>query len=977
MDKQQTDAFKKVIPKFIPTLEKKEKLSNSFITRIKNEIKKELPSPNVSIYKKDMMKFILVHQIEQGVIKNKEDFDDYYSKYEFIIKNLEKFEIDTISDLYFSNEFDFDDNIPSHDYNNVQNYYLKDDPDWFLQIDLKDDPFPSQDGLYLIPKENYETIVLKTQIYNKYIEILEQNPKLILNKSIVIYGDFGCGKTTFFDYLSYHLLLNNIQPIRIILNAKPSLLTLHQDFNESLFNELASYISKYSTDPRGSIEKINQYSILSLFERIKNDREQKGFVIFLDGLHKSQDQKSTALNFLIELQNILEFYRRKEISLTIFIAGSLEWRDKISISKKFSGSIFTLEKMDALNAKQSYEMLKRRFAVFSKVEGRDFIKFNEIEQLVTSIEKTLATDVNYRILIKSFLQNGFIFKDRIKIKPFIEEDVLNNIYEAIKNDKILYNNLIQVKKEFQNEKPTFLNILKIISTAFDNGYFFEEHPYYQKFSQCFNYLQKLNIIVKSDKYKKNNIKPYALNPIIYKTFIEIKNRVGFSPTHYLELLFTEEPKPISNEAVYVNILKTIKRFKENNPEIEEEIENLINLTQNDYFALINKIETTPSFHISDDTVKEMNRIIEKLLIFLYDISEEPFPFNTQTMLFKTFKYSWLDNRVLTQYFNWIDKWNPNIFDKKSSKQFLKLFIDTFEALIFKIGKHILYNKILIIGSKNLNNNEKISLNSARALFSENFFKDSINACHNLIETTIRDFIYNVLLLKYGSNWENLLPKYTQEYIKNIKQKEINQYGRLLSSSGNSLYYITRSAYSTIINTNYLWKNTFSVLFGNGYRSFIKETLENLANLGHLDKHNRDDKQIGKISVLVEQSLSKTKDIIEKINESYVNLLNLNTMIIEDIEIIPRFHIQEKTDKLQPISCSDTKCEHILESITKMNSKSEDIFEKFVKLSDIRQIQETFSIPYREFIALIIKLIQANQIQIEDHYGSNIIFKVLK
>ena len=168
-----------------------------------------------------------------------------------------------------------------------------------------------------------------------------------------------------------------------------------------------------------------------------------------------------------------------------------------------------------------------------------------------------------------------------------------------------------------------------------------------------------------------------------------------------------------------------------------------------------------------------------------------------------------------------------------------------------------------------------------------------------------------------------------------------------------------------------------MLFGNAYRSFIKETLENIANLGHLDKHNRDDKQIGKVSILVEQSLSKTKEIIEKINKSYVNLLNLNTMIIEDTEIIPWFHSQEKIDKLQPISYNDTKCEQILESITKMNSNSEDIFEKFVKLSDISQIQETFSIPYREFIASIIKLIQTNQIQVEDHYGSNIIFKVLE
>ncbi len=977
MDKQQKEAFRKLIPKFIPTMEKKEKLSNSFISRIKIEIKKELPNPNVSIYKKDIMKFVLIHQIEQGTIKSKEEFDNYCSKYGFINNNLEKFEIDTISDSYFSSEFDFDENIPFYDHEYVQIYYLKDDPDWFLQIDLKDDPFPSQDGLYLIPKENYETIVLKTQIYNKYIEILEQNIKWILNKSIVIYGDFGCGKTTFFDYLSYHLLLNDIQPIRIIINAKPSLPSLHQDFNESLFNELASYISKISTDPRGSIEKINQYSILSLFERIKSEREQKGFVIFLDGLHKSQDQKSTALNFLIELQNILEFYRRKEISLTIFIAGSLEWRDKIDNSKKFSGSIFTLEKMDALNTKQAYEMLKRRFSVFSEIEGRKFIKYNEIEVLVTSIERTLATDVNYRILIKYFLQNGFIFKNRIKIKPFIEEDVLNNIYDAIKNNKIMYNNLIQIKKEFQNEKPKLLKILKTVSTTYDMGYFFEDHPFYHSYSQCFNYLQKLNIIIKSEKYKKNDIKPYSLNPDIYKTLKEIENKVKFRPTHYFELLFTEEPKPVSNVAEWVDILNTIKRFRENNPEIEEQIEELISLTKKDYFALINKVETTPNFHISEDEVEEMNKIIEKLLIFLYDLSEEPLPVNSQTILFIIFKYTWLDNRVLTQFFNWTERWNPNVNDKKNNTQFLKVFIDTFESLIYKIGKHIVYNNILIIGSKDLNNNEKIALNSARAFYSEKFFKNSIEKCHDLIETTLREFIYNILLIKYGNSWEEYLPKQTQDYIRKIKQIEVSQYGNLLSNSGNSLYYLSRSAYSTIIDNNYLWKNCFSTLFGKAYRSFFKETLGNLAKLGHLVKHNRDDKEIGKIAILVEQNLSKTKEIVEMINKSYINMLNLDALIIKDSELIPRFHTQEKFDKLCPISFTDVECEAILKIINKINGNTENLFEKFIKISDINQIRETFSISYCKFIASIIKLIQNNLIQIEDHYGSNVIFKVLK
>lgn len=973
MKKHQEDAFKKVIPNYITAFEKKEKLSNSFINKIKKEIKKELPNPKVSIYKKDIAKFILIHQIEQGAITNKEEFNKFYLKIGFITNNLEKLELDTISDSYFSNQDDIEDDLSFYNQDNLQNYYLNDDPNWFLQIGLKNNPFPSQDGLYLISKKKYEEVVLKTQIYNKYIEALEQDPDWILNKSIVIYGDFGCGKTTLFDYLDYKLLLKNIQPIRIILNARPSLSSLHQKFNEALFYELASYISKYSVDPRGNIENINNYSILSLFERIQKDREQIGFVIFLDGLHKSQDQKSTALNFLIELQNILEFYRRKGILLTIFIAGSLEWRDKIKNNNKFSGSIFTLEKMDPLNVSQAYEMLKRRFTVFSETEGGNIIKYNEIELLVTTIERTLATDINFRILIKYFLQNGFIFKNRIKIKPFIEEDVLNNIYEVIKSDKFLYNNLIQLKNEFQNEKIKVSNILKVISTTYDMGYFFEDHRFFQKYSQFFKYLQKKNILNKSEKYKKNKKKPFALNPGIYKIFKNIENKVKFRPTHYLELLFYKERQPVKIEAEYIKILDTIKRFRENNPEIEGQIEKLINLTQHDYFKLINKVETTNNFQISDEIVEDMKNIVEKLLLFLYYLSAEPLKTTSQTQLFRIFKYTWLDNQVLTQFFNWIEDWNPYINDKNVNTQFLKLFIDTYESLIFKIGKHILYNKILIIGSKELNNHEKIALNSARALFSEKKYKKSVEKCHDLIESTLREFIYNVLFLKYGSNWEEVLPKQTNDYIINIKRKEKKQYGSLLSKSTNSLYYLSRSAYSIIIDDDYLWENCFSILFGNAYRSFIKETLENLAKLGHLDKHNREEDEFGKISLLIQQNLLKSKEIIEKINLSYQNLLSLEGMIIKDTEIIPIFHPQEKIDKLIPIPVSDINCEQVLEVLKKINI-NRNINERSIQFSDVNFIQDTFSMSYRTFFSSILYLIQNKRIMIDDYYGSNLIFE---
>ncbi len=366
--------------------------------------------------------------------------------------------------------------------------------------------------------------------------------------------------------------------------------------------------------------------------------------------------------------------------------------------------------------------------------------------------------------------------------------------------------------------------------------------------------------------------------------------------------------------------------------------------------------------------------MEVLLRFLYELSDEPFPVNTQTQIFNVFKYTWLDNQVLTQFFNWTEGWNPNVNEKITNTQFLKLFIDTYESMIYKIGKHILYNKVLIIGSKDLNNEEKIVLNSARAFFSGNQFKKTIEVCHDLVEKTLREFIYNILFLKYGSNWESMLPKHIFGFINKIKRKEKKQYGDILSHSSNSLYYLSRSAYSIIIDDDYLWTNCFSMLFGNAYRSFIKETLENLANLGHLDKHNRDEEEIGKISAIIQQNLSKSKEVIEKINKAYLNLIKLTSISIKGFKIIPRLNSQEKIDKIEPISVKDIKLDLLIDSLTKKNENYENLFKKLFQISNITQVQDIYSIPYRKFIGSLIYLLHNKTIQIEDHYGSCILFK---
>jgi len=973
MDSSLEKALNEVIPKILPFFENQEKIDSLFMYKIKKQIRTLLPESEISIFKNDIAKFLLIFLIRHHAAQNSENLDPILLKYPFIRQNLDSTEIEIIIDKYISTEDDFsEEEITEFNQDYLSTDYFSEDTDWYKEIGLIDDPFPSQDGLFLIQKEYYELLVLKTKLFNKYNEMLDQDEKSILNKSVVFYGDFGCGKTTFFDYLDNGVILKGILPIRIILNAKPSLALLHNAFNEDMFNELADYLSKFSNDPRGNLLKVDKHNILKLFHLIMTERGHSGFIIFLDGLHKSQDNVDSALNFLIELQNIIDFYRRKDIPLSIFIAGSLEWEKKIKHNKKFSGSFFSLEKFDSLSPLQSYEMLMRRFDVFSPNKGRKYIKYSEIEMLVNSIKKTLATDINFRNLIKNFLRNGFIFKNRIKIKPLIEEDVLNNIYEAIKKNKFLFSFLIKIQRDFTKEPTRLRKLMKVISTLFDLGYINKDHSFYVKHKKNFQFLANHRIIQLNDKYQKKNGIPYSLSKQIHKTFKDIENKVKFRPTHYLILLFMKTYTPIQKRPEYMDILDTIRRFKENNPHISAKIEEL---TESRYFNLIKEIKNIFQNSITNETVQEMNSIIEDILTYLYELAEEPFKISTQKELFNIFKYTWLDNQVLSQYLTWQERWNPNIDDKNSNLKFLSLFIDTFESLVHKIGKHILYNKILIIGSKFLNNEEKIELNSARAFFSNNNYIKCIKKCHDILEKTLRTYIFNVLRFKYGDNWINTLPNEIKRYIEHIKKKDKARYGKFLSQNGNSLYYLSRNHYSIIFEDKKLWKNCFSPILGSAYKSFLIENLDNLANLGHLEKHNRTNEELAEISELIEHYLINSKKIIEKINESYSNLIQLTQIKIDESTLLPKFNSREDESELEPISLSKKQINELRQKIQAKNEENRN-FNNFFSISDENLIKSQLLFNYREFIGLLIYLMHNQEIEILEIRGSDVIISYL-
>ena len=85
----------------------------------------------------------------------------------------------------------------------------KDHLEWWQVLNLKEDPIPDQEGFQRIDTGYYDNIVVKTNIFGRYVNY-SNNLQDQIFKNTVFYGEFGSGKTSFFDYLKQTLSKNKI-----------------------------------------------------------------------------------------------------------------------------------------------------------------------------------------------------------------------------------------------------------------------------------------------------------------------------------------------------------------------------------------------------------------------------------------------------------------------------------------------------------------------------------------------------------------------------------------------------------------------------------------------------------------------------------------------------------------------------------------------------------------------------------------------
>ena len=112
------------------------------------------------------------------------------------------------SDKSLPNQVDIPERVPLQEIRGTQRRH---EP-WWKTLALSSDPFPVS-GLGNIKDSLYDRIIVMTKIYEEYDYYINNVPDELF-KNIVLYGEYGSGKTTLFQYLK--ILLFKKRYIRLL-----------------------------------------------------------------------------------------------------------------------------------------------------------------------------------------------------------------------------------------------------------------------------------------------------------------------------------------------------------------------------------------------------------------------------------------------------------------------------------------------------------------------------------------------------------------------------------------------------------------------------------------------------------------------------------------------------------------------------------------------------------------------------------------
>ena len=686
---------------------------------------------------------------------------------------------------------------------------------WWKRFGLPANPLETYDGLYGISSERFDDIVVKTPLVKSYLDDIQADAEIYKGKTIMLIGDFGSGKTTIFQYLSAQTVSRGVAPVNIILNPAPSVASLTNLFLQELLNELSEmYRSIKNFDPRSQGSSGNLYrDNLELLKSLTSETPH-GFLIFIDGLHKTESYVDQVMEFLQQIQNISEFFIRNNVKIGFFIAGSLLWKEVLERKPSLSGSYYRTDTIPLLTEDFAIEAIKRRINFYQ----------TKTQQPITIEDGGLRK--SFQVLSER-LQKGITFRDfithirkRLELNNFEEVGLTVRIHietvDAVKASlrrSTFYENYLLLMSEITGSYKLRVALQNISSLLLQNKGISERSDLFNHNKGAFYLLRKYDFIVQRKTSEGDSFK-WHLSDELLVSILQISQSLNLEPKRILHAIFQEDSLAKSSEtdSIYGSSLHTIttliSTWKDSIPEITNLLEQC-----NVAIERTSKNVADMKYLSPSDLKPPISLLIMAISLIMYqgrvtDVSD--------TELFLT---SWAAPDNIDEIREYSDETVKikNIFGalhnhNKVISQLLEILKDQVRG-----------EAVARLGDRNITPTQSRVIHQLRTKFLIQAYEEALDGACSMLENGIREVVYSCMRALWGQNAINRLPRDIKDKVENLSERGHPRTKR--NADINFLYDVSRSEYSKIIFTKDIYDAIFAPSLKDADKTKFKDSIE--------------------------------------------------------------------------------------------------------------------------------------------------------
>lgn len=748
---------------------------------------------------------------------------------------------------------------------------------WWDKLSLKDDPFQQLEGLDKIRREMWDEIVHKTEIFNRYEQILEKAPRELF-RNIVVYGQFGSGKTTFFDYINRKLYDHKIYPIYVQLGGEFEVRELIFEFRRRMSMELSRLHTVIVGQSSQSLEVLDdEHAIIQLLGAL-SDHGAKGFIVFIDDLHKGDLDK--AMRFMSHLQVLTSQLSRASaqtsLNLGVFVAGSPEWEKRMAHDDKFMGSVSHEERMPPLKLEVALDALNRRFRAFAKNPDnpRQFPRAF-VEKIYKKLQYA-GQDITFRRIMREVINEfeaGHF--DALSVDPIkIPVSTLDAIKSALEENLILRRRLFKLIYGSKHLKPSQKRrcLELLVSVYLQNGLIESEireadAPFLQQ-------LHRAGLIVKVGVQDKL---VWRISQDLWYLNKQMIERYNLSFEDYLlKIYYAELPeakrkvKRLGPEIEYLDaILSSMK---------QDLVRDLLEQARGLHLMIIESGDRYLS--IEEDSTFIINKCTESLarLTKAYQVYEK-LPVKTEVSdlgALAFWKDFWWSPEIIQQF---VRACTSELEDKKrAASHIVSLYREAFPQIFGFFKDEYEKSRQFHIALVNLKNDEIKLLHECRDSWRENKYEELADKLAKHIERKLRTFLSNVFTVLYGDFEQRIkwLDTDSRKYIsKNIREEQSKGF----PVSRNEFLQLNRAQYKNLMTGEHgspegrrNWNCIFSTVFRHWSEKDLDAFLNTFAEINVKVSHMKSDSIGAPEQDYVYNFMQKSMRFMMDINQTYLKLL---------------------------------------------------------------------------------------------------------